>query len=202
MLSEPFAVAYGVGALGDAMVVDIGAGTVDFCIMHGAVPEEDDEKSLLTACDYIDQQLCELLAERFPQTDFNLHMARQFKEQFGFVGQSQERVIVSAPVQGKQVEHDITVQLRQACESIMAPIAETIMSMIARFDPEFQDKVRRNIILAGGGSQIRGIAQYLTQATRDFAPCSFSCVDAPLFAGAAGALELARDMPAQYWDDL
>ena len=37
VVSEPFAVAYGVNALDNAMVIDVGAGTIDFCIMHGTV---------------------------------------------------------------------------------------------------------------------------------------------------------------------
>src|SRR5690625_4756643 len=44
VVSEPFAVAYGVGALDNAMVIDIGAGTVDLCIMHGTMPLEEDQR--------------------------------------------------------------------------------------------------------------------------------------------------------------
>src|SRR5258708_7464108 len=38
--SEPFAVAYGLELLEDTLVIDIGAGTVDLCRMHGTMPEE------------------------------------------------------------------------------------------------------------------------------------------------------------------
>ena len=65
VVSEPFAVAYGVNALDNAMVIDIGAGTVDFCIMHGTVPTEDDQRTVLTAGDYIDQQLYNFPGYRF-----------------------------------------------------------------------------------------------------------------------------------------
>jgi rod shape-determining protein MreB len=98
------------------------------------------------------------------------------------------------------VKHDITGELRRACESIMPPIVETIMDMIAKFDPEYQEKIRGNIILAGGGSQILGIEDYLTEATRDFEPCTFTCVEDPLYVGADGALGLAQDAPEEYWE--
>ena len=88
VVSEPFAVAYGVGALDNAMVIDIGAGTVDFCIMHGTVPVEEDQRTVLTAGDYIDQQLFTFLKERYPEADFNLNMIRRFKEEHSFVGKA------------------------------------------------------------------------------------------------------------------
>lgn len=199
LVSEPFAVAYGLGALDNAMVIDIGAGTVDFCIMHGAMPGEEDQRSLLTAGDYVDRQLLESLKENVPEAGFTLNMVRRFKEQYGFVGDARKKAEVEVPVQGRTTVYDIAEEMRYACESILPPIVETMMDMIAKFDPEFQARVRSNIILAGGGSQIAGIKSYLEDATKDFAPCKFSVVKDPLFAGAEGALELARDMPEQYW---
>ena len=199
LVSEPFAVAYGQNALDNAMVIDIGAGTVDFCIMHGTMPDEEDQRTLVTAGDYIDSQLRELLQERHAEADWPLSMVRRIKEQHSFVGTPTHRVTVEVPVHGHAEKLDVTDEVRRACESIMPSIAETIMEMIATFDPEFQAAVRENIILAGGGSQIRGIREYLTQATKDLAPCTFHCVEDALYAGARGALGLSADMPEAYW---
>ncbi len=44
VVSEPFAVAYSMDLLDNAFIIDIGAGTVDFCIMHGTMPDESDQK--------------------------------------------------------------------------------------------------------------------------------------------------------------
>jgi len=74
--------------------------------------------------------------------------------------------------------------------------------MIARFDPEYQDQVRNNIILAGGCSQIAGIDAYLTEALSEMGPCNISIVENPLYAGAQGGLALAKDMPYEYWTDM
>lgn len=202
VVSEPFAVAYGVGALDNAMVIDIGAGTVDFCIMHGTVPSEDDQRSLVTAGDQVDVQLLKLLSEKYPKADFTINMVRKFKEEHGFVGEPSGKVEVKVPVEGRFITHDITNELRKACESIMPPIVETAMELIAGFDPEYQEKVRDNIILAGGGSLIKGINEYLTQAIRQYEACKITSVDDALHAGAAGALELARDMPEEYLEQL
>lgn len=202
VISEPFSVAFGMDMLDNAMVVDIGAGTVDFCIMHGTLPGPEDQRSLFTAGDYVDQQLLEMLRESFPQSDFTLNLARKFKEKYGFVGKREDKVIVEVPIAGKFEKHDITNEIRRACELIMPPIVETIMEMIARFDPEYQARVRENIILAGGGSRMTGIEDFLKQALKDFAECKFTRIDDPRYGGANGALALANEMPEEYWADM
>ena len=202
VVSEPFAVAYGLNALDNAMVIDIGAGTVDFCIMHGSMPSDDDQRSLITAGDAVDQKLYDLLSEKHPEADFTLNMVRRCKEKFGFVSNARKKAEVEIPVHGKVVVHDISAEMKRACESILPPIAETAMEMIAGFDPEFQAKLRENIILAGGGSQIAGIADYLKEAMSELAPCKITCVDDPLYCGSDGAVALAKDMPEKYWEQL
>ena len=202
VISEPFAVAYGMGALDNAMIIDMGAGTTDFCIMHGTMPSVDDQRSLTTAGDYIDEQLLGLLTERYPDADLNMNIIRSFKEEHGFVGDVLTEVEVEARVEGRPVVHDITSEMRRACESILPAIAETAMDMIARFDPEYQDQVRNNIILAGGCSQIAGIDTYLAESLSEMGPCKISIVDNPLHAGARGGLALAKDMPYEYWMDM
>ena len=202
VVSEPFSVAYGLGALDNAMIIDIGAGTVDFCIMHGTVPLEDDQRSLFTAGDYVDEQLLKLLGEKHPEADFSLNMVRKFKEKHGFVGDPKRRIKVDAPVDGKFTQFDITEEMRKACESPMPAIVESVINLIASFDPEFQESVRNNIILAGGGSQLRGLDSHLTAAMKQFEPCTFTCIDDPLYAGADGALELATDMPEEFLEKL
>jgi rod shape-determining protein MreB len=202
VVSEPFSVAYGLGMLDNTMIIDIGAGTVDFCIMHGTVPLEEDQRSILMAGDYVDEQLLKLLTEKHPEADFSLNMVRKFKEKHGFVGESKRRVKIEAPVDGKFTQFDITEEMRRACESTMPAIVETVIDLIAGFDPEFQENVRNNIIVAGGGSQLSGLDNYLGEATREFEPCTFTCIDDPLYAGADGALQLATDMPEEFLEKL
>lgn len=202
VVSEPFAVAYGLEALNNAMIIDIGAGTVDFCVMHGAMPTEEDQRSLTSAGDSIDRRLFDLLREEYPGSKFSETSVRAFKEKYAFVDGSSGKVKVEVPVGGKLTEHDITREMQSACEAILPPIVETAVDLISRYEPEFQEEVRQNIYLAGGGSLIRGLGDALEKALREYGPCKVETVDDPLYSGAAGALALAQDMPDEYWEDM
>jgi rod shape-determining protein MreB len=202
VVSEPFAVAYGMNLLNNALIIDIGAGTIDFCIMHGTIPTEEDQKTILMAGDYIDEQFFNYLIEKYPNSKCNINMVRQFKEKFSFVRDINEEIRVELPVNGKPVIHDIKDEVRRSCESILPALLETTTEMIARFDPEFQIKIKNNIVLAGGGSLIRGIGEYLQDALKEYGTCKVTRVKDPLFAGADGALRLAQDIPSKYWETL
>lgn len=202
VVSEPFAVAYSLGVLNNAMIIDIGAGTVDFCVMHGTMPGEEDQRSLVTAGDYVDRQLFDVLKQEYPTVRFSEPLVRQYKEEHGFVGKPNGKVQVSVPLDGKFTPHDITAEMQQACESLLPPIVETILDLIARYEPDFQERVRKNIYLAGGGSQIKGIADALEDRLKEYGPYKVTPVDDPLYAGAEGALALAQDMPEEYWEGM
>src|ERR671918_51675 len=123
LVSEPFAVAYGLEALLHSMIVDIGAGTADFCVMQGRYPTEEDQRTLPNAGDAIDERLFQLMQEHHPEARISIHLIRDWKEKWSFVGEPTRRVVVTAPVQGKASELDITDEMRAACESILPPIS-------------------------------------------------------------------------------
>ena len=202
VVSEPFSAAYGRQVLNNAIIIDMGAGTTDFCIMHGAMPKDEDQRTIVMAGDYIDQKLFSLMKEKYPESDFNMNMVRLYKERFSFVGKPKGKVEVDIPVGGRMMVHDLTEEMRKACESVVPAIVENTMELIARFDPEYQGIVRENILLCGGGSQIHSLAKAIEEALQEDGPCSVTVVEDPIFAGADGALALAQDMPEKYWQDL
>lgn len=202
VVSEPFAVAYGAGVLNNALIIDIGAGTVDFCILHGTMPGEEDQRTLTTGGDFIDQQLLGRLQEKYPDASFSETMVRGFKEKYGFAGQSRTRVKVKVPVNGMTTTLDITREMQYVCEGIIPAIAETAMDLISVYEADFQDEVKNNIYLAGGGSEIIGLDDALREALKEYGEFNVTVVDDPLFAGADGALALAEDMPEEYWEDM
>jgi rod shape-determining protein MreB len=202
IVSEPFAVAYGMDALLHAMIIDIGAGTTDFCVMNGRYPTDDDQRTLTNAGDSVDTQLATLVRARQPDAKFSIYMVREWKERWSFVGEPKRPVVATVQVGAKSVPLDITTEMRRACESLIPPIAETLLDLLARVEPEYQARVRNNIILAGGGSQIPGLAAAIEQALEDVGGCSVRVVDDPVFAGSNGSLAFALEASEADWEQL
>lgn len=202
IVSEPFAVAYGLNALLHTLIIDIGAGTTDFCIMKGRYPTEEDQRTLTSAGDSIDQQLLKLINERFPQANVTIYMVREWKEKFSFVGKAPDRVAVTAPVKGVPTEIDITTEMRAACETLLAPTVETMLDLLSRVEPEFQERVRSNVILSGGGGLIRGLPEALEDALRQVGGGKVTYMEDPVFVGSDGGLALALDAPDGDWEKL
>ena len=202
IVSEPFAVAYGLEALLHTMIIDIGAGTTDFCVMNGRLPSEDDQRTLTQAGDFVDDQLMRLTRERYPEAKFSIHMVRTWKEEGSFVGESKTPVVVTAPVNGKPTELDITREMRQACESIVPPMAESMLDLLSRVQPEYQEKVRNNIVLSGGTGLIRGLGQRLEQELTAVGGGKVKVVKDPIFVGSDGGLSIAMDAPDTDWERL
>ncbi len=202
IVSEPFAVAYGLEALLHAMVIDIGAGTADFCVMNGRYPTEEDQRTLTQAGDSVDEQLSQLVAARYPEANFSGHMVREWKEEHSFVGNPKEPVEVEAPVKGVPTQLDITDEMRQACESLLAPVSETMLDLISRVQPEYQAKVRQNVILSGGSGLIRGLGAALQKALKEIGGGQVRVVKEPIYVGSDGGLALATDAPASDWEKL
>ncbi len=202
IVSEPFSVAYGLERINDVLVIDIGAGTTDLCRMHGTVPTAEDQLSLEIAGDAIDQMLCDLIKKRYPGAQLTVNMCKQFKEQYGFVNEQTEKIEVSIPVNGKPIMHDITADLKEACSLLIQPILEAIHKLVASHDPEFQEVLRENVILSGGGALLNGLNKQIENGLTELGGGSVTVAVEPLYAGANGALQLAVDMPAEYWHQL
>jgi rod shape-determining protein MreB len=202
IVSEPFTVAYGMERMSDIMVIDIGAGTTDLCRMHGTVPTEEDEISYPIAGDAVDLELMKLIQAKYPKAQVTQNMCKTFKENYGFVSDARDKIEVMMPVDGKPTPHDITQEMKNACEILINPIVEGIQKLVSSFNPEFQEKLRHNVLLSGGGGLMRGLNKRIEEAMQAIGGGRVTIVEEPLYAGANGALQLALDMPGEYWQQL
>lgn len=201
--SEPFSVAYGLDMLDDTLVIDIGAGTTDLCRMHGTMPEDSDQLTNTFAGDHVDETLAKLIREKYPEAQFTTQMLKQIKEKHSNVADSMLPVVVNLPVKGKPTPFDITNEIRAACRSIVAPMVDAIAELIGTFDPEFQDKLKGRVLLGGGGSMIKGLDVELERQMHEkLGGGKVLRVEEPIYGGSNGALKIAHDMPAEYWEKL
>ncbi|MCH2104225.1 MAG: rod shape-determining protein [Planctomycetes bacterium] len=201
--SEPFSVAYGQEMLEDVLVIDIGAGTVDLCRMHGTMPEDADQITLETAGDFVDDQFAAAIRESNPKAQFSKEMLKGIKQRFASVAEEMEPCNVQLPVEGKPTELDLTEELRGACRAIVPPIVDGLRKLIATFDPEFQDRLKDRVLLAGGGSQIKGLDIAIEREMHEqLGSGRVVRIEEPMYGGATGALKIAHDMPEEYWERL
>jgi len=201
--TEPFCVAYGLGLFANALIVDIGAGTVDLCRMGGTIPTERDQITTLKAGDYVDKIFFDLIMKKHADANFTVNMVKNFKEDNASLSGSVESVYIDLPLKGKPTRYDVTEELRKACQAIVPDIVEGIKKLISGFDPEFQKGLKDNVILAGGGSQIVGLKKEIEiYMQKQLGYGRVIKVEEPLYAGANGALKLCKDMPDEYWQQV
>ncbi|MBF0296067.1 MAG: rod shape-determining protein [Magnetococcales bacterium] len=202
VVSEPFMVAYGQNRLNNAIIIDVGAGTIDVCAMRGTVPGPDNQTSILKGGTYIDRLLESAIRDAYSGVHIDRYLAQAIKERFAFVGEPERNAVVGMRVNGKPVEVDITDAVRVTCETIVSDIVEQIKQMVLLFDPVSQTEALLNLILAGGGSRIRGLGPMIEAGLREYGEVRVSSVENPEFAGAEGALKLATELPPEYWDQI
>lgn len=203
LCSEPFSVAYGLDMLDDVLVIDIGAGTVDLCRMHGTMPEDADQITLKSGGDFVDEEFAKRIRESHPEAQFSLQMIRQIKERYSSVADEMEPAVAELPVAGKPQTFNLTDELRAACRAMVPPIVDGLGQLISTFDPEFQDRLKDRVLLAGGGSQIRSLDTAIqAEMRRILGGGKVMRIEEPIYGGANGALKIAHDMPEDYWEKL
>ena len=203
VVSEPFLVAYGLGLFRNVIIVDLGAGTLDICRMPGIIPEEADQKTLYISGNEIDKKFIELLKEKNPGIHVNLSLARKIKEEYAFVNDGPEKVELDFYVDGKFTSIDVANELREACSIVVPEICSNVRELIVTFDPEFMSSLAKNIILAGCGNRIKGLASAIeADLSVDLGTVMVTVVDNPLFIGALGGLKLGQEMPKEEWEQL
>lgn len=202
VVSEPFAVAYAVDALEEAIVIDIGAGTIDLCRMSGSLPEPEDQITVFKGGNFVDEEIAKRVRESHPEAQFTIGMIKKAKERFSAVTDRSERAIVTFPVDGTPTEIDITDEVHAAVSLVIPDIVAAIKKLVSSFDPEFQERIRQNIHVSGGGSQIYGLRDAIEEGMQRIGGGSVSLVEEPVFSGANGALKLAQEMPVRYWETL
>jgi len=202
IVSEPFAVAYSCGRFDECLIVDIGAGTTDLCRMHGSLPEEDDQLTLKTAGNFLDAEINKHILASYPDVQLSPKIIKRIKEKYGYVSDTVDPVKVILNTKGLPDTYDITVLLKEACLSLTNPVSAAIQELVGSFDPDFQEKLRNNIIIAGGGSRLKGIDLAIEKSLEAYGGGKVECVQDAEYCGSVGALKMCMEMPDEYWERL
>ncbi|MDQ6991948.1 MAG: rod shape-determining protein [Mariprofundus sp.] len=202
IVSEAFAVAYSCNRFDECLIVDIGAGTTDLCRMHGSVPDASDQLTLTTAGNFLDDMIAKAMLAKFPDVQLSKKIVKNIKEKHGYLSDASEPVIVRLTENGLIGEYDVSDVLKESCLQLAAPITKAVQALVGSFDPDFQESMRNNIIIAGGGSRLQGIDAAIEDSLAAYGGGRATCVQDAEFCGSIGALNMCIEMPSEYWEKL
>src|SRR5947207_1490324 len=97
---------------------------------------------------------------------------------------------------------DIGAGTTHLCRAIVPDIVAGLRKLVSSYDAEFQKRMLQNVVLAGGGSQLRGLDRLIEDDLQQYGGGKVTKVHEPVYAGANGALKLAADMPEDYWKEV
>jgi rod shape-determining protein MreB len=169
MIPEPFLAALGVrddSRLGqpgyvdpvtNSLFIDIGAGTTDLCLVQGYFPTAADQISFPFAGDAIDQAMLAAINQLYPECGLSVLKIREVKEAHAYVGPSRKPIDVKVLISGKGRTLELGDVIGQACNQLLDRIHEAARRLISRAANDSVEQLLQNIIITGGGSQIRGI---------------------------------------------
>lgn len=179
LIPEPFLAALGYrddGRLGqpnyidpvvNSLFIDIGGGTSDICLVQGYFPKPDDQISIAFAGDAIDQILREDLNRIYPNNGLSTTKVREIKEAHGYVGAPRKPLDVKVVIGGKSHTLELGDVLARAGNSLIDKIYPALTTLIQRASSDSVVTLLQNIIITGGGSQIKGIDTLLQKKLSD-----------------------------------
>ena len=169
LIPEPFLAAIGVrddsrlgqpqyvDPVSNSLIIDIGAGTTDLCLVQGYFPTADDQVSFNFAGDAVDQLLHSAIIQLYPDCNLDPHSVRQIKEAHAYCGAIRKPIDVKIILGGKSRTLELGEVIGNACNQLVDRVFDSARRLISRVPNHSVVQLLQNIVLTGGGSQIRGI---------------------------------------------
>jgi rod shape-determining protein MreB and related proteins len=179
LIPEPFLAALGyrddsrvkqpgyVDPVVNSLFIDIGGGTSDLCLVQGYFPTRDDQISIPFAGDAIDELLFDELNRTYPNNGLSRITVREIKETHSYVGPSRKPLDIKVVIGGKSRTLELGDSIANACNALIDKIYPALTTLIASASSDSVVTLLQNIIITGGGSQIRGIDTVLQKRLTD-----------------------------------
>lgn len=179
MIPEPFLAALGyrddsrvsqpnyLDPVVNSLFIDIGGGTSDLCLVQGYFPTSSDQISIPFAGDAIDELLHNELDRVYPNNGLSRHKVRELKEAHAYVGPSRKPLEVKVIMGGKGHTIELGDTIARACNTLIDRIYPALTTLIERASSDSVVALLQNIIVTGGGSQIKGIDAVLQKRLAD-----------------------------------
>jgi rod shape-determining protein MreB len=179
LIPEPFLAALGfrddarvkqpgyVDPVVNSLFIDIGGGTSDLCLVQGYFPTREDQISIPFAGDAIDEIIFGELNRTYPNNGLSKITIREIKEANAYVGPSRKPLEVKVVIAGKGRTLELGDAVGNACNVLIDKIYPALTTLIASASSDSVVTLLQNIIITGGGSQIRGIDTVLQKRLAD-----------------------------------
>ena len=178
-ISEPFLAALGyrddarvsqpnyIDPVVNSLFIDIGGDTSDLCLVQGCFPTPKDQISIPFAGDAIDQLMHEELNRTYPNNGLSRLKMREIKETHGYVGPSRKPLDVKVVMGGKTHTLELGDVIGRASNALIDKIYPALTTLIQRASSDSVVDLLQNIIVTGGGSQLKGIDTLLQKKLTD-----------------------------------
>jgi rod shape-determining protein MreB len=179
LIPEPFLAALGyrddsrlnqpnyVDPVTNSLFIDIGGGTSDVCLIQGYFPSRDDQISIGFAGDAIDGLIQAEINRLYPGNGISRQTVREIKEAHSYVGAIRKPTDVKVIIGGKARILELGETIGHACNTLLDRIYPAITTLITRASSDSVVQLLQNIVITGGGSQIRGIDTVLQKRLAD-----------------------------------
>jgi rod shape-determining protein MreB and related proteins len=179
LIPEPFLAALGyrddarvkqpgyVDPVVNSLFIDIGGGTSDLCLVQGYFPTREDQISIPFAGDAIDEILFDELNRTYPNNGLSRITVREIKETNAYVGPSRKPMDIKVVIGGKSRTLELGDAIGNACNKLIDKIYPALTVLIASASSDSVVTLLQNIIVTGGGSQIKGIDTVLQKRLSD-----------------------------------
>jgi len=151
----------------NSLFIDIGGGTSDLCRVQGCFPTREDQICIPFAGDAIDEILHNELNRLYPNNGLSRHKVREIKEANAYVGPVRKPIDVRVIMGGKAHMLELGEALGRAANTLIDKIYPALTTLIARSSSDSVVTLLQNIIVTGGGSQIKGIDAVLQKRLTD-----------------------------------
>ncbi len=169
LIPEPFLAALGyrddsrlnqpnyVDPVTNSLFIDIGGGTSDLCLIQGYFPSREDQLSIAFAGDAVDKMIHDEIDRLYPGNGLSRHTIRDIKEAHSYVGAIRKPTDVKVIMGGKAHTLELGETIGRACNALLDKFYPALTELITRASSDSVVQLLQNIIITGGGSQIRGI---------------------------------------------
>lgn len=145
----------------NSLLVDLGAGATDVCVIQGCYPSAVEQIHICGGGDALDEHLQAGLQAAYPDIQISPLKLRELKEQSAWAGTPEARPIAELFVRGRLQRVDMTQIMGDSCHRFLEKIAQAMIQLIGSADVETAPELISNILLTGGGSKIRNICREL-----------------------------------------